>query len=244
MIRFILIILEVVLYLVITLPVLGILALLIKCKVKGAHKVAQAMVNCEFRIILLLTGSKVHRIGTENIPKDGAYMFAFNHLGIFDVLLIYSTVKLPTAFISKKQIRKVPILNWWMLTLSNFFLDRDDMREGVKMIIHSVECLKNGISIAIAPEGTRSRTGEMLPFKEGSFKMATKANVPIIPVAITGTDVLFENQFPRIKKTNLVVEFGKPIVLSELTPDELKTVGAYTQAQVAELLKGHDKYKK
>lgn len=244
MLRFILVILVVVLYLVITLPVLGILALLKKCGVKGAHTVAQAMVRAEFNLVLFCTGSKIHRIGLENIPKDGAYMFAFNHLGAFDALMLYSTIKNKTAFIAKHQIKKVPILNWWMLVLSNFFLDREDMREGVKMILHSVECLKNGISVAIAPEGTRSRTGELAPFKEGSFKMATKSGCPIIPVAITGTNVLFENQFPRIKKTNLVIEFGKPIYLNELSAEELKTIGAYTQNKVAEMLAGHIKYTK
>lgn len=242
MIRFIIALIFAILYLLLTLPVLGILFLVKRHNRVAAAKAAQAMVKRIFRLIFLCTGSKAKVIGKENIPDNCAVMFAFNHRSIFDVIMTYSVIDIPCGFVAKNQLRKTPVLSWWMTLMNCFFLDREDMRSGVKMILHSIDCINSGISVAIAPEGTRSKTENMLPFKEGSFKMATKTNCPIIPVAFTNTDKLFENQFPRFKSVPTVIEFGEPIYPDRLSPDELKTIGAYTQKKVADMLTGHSKY--
>lgn len=87
-----------------------------------------------------------------------------------------------------------------MKNLHCLFLDRDNIKEGMKTILTAIEKAKNGISICIFPEGTRNKTSDtFLPFHEGSFKIAEKAGVPIIPMTIVNSAAVFEDQFPKIK---------------------------------------------
>jgi len=98
-----------------------------------------------------------------------------------------------------------------MKRLYCLFLNRDDVKEGLKTILTGIEQIKNGISMCILPEGTRG-TGidesDMLPFKEGSLKMAEKTGCPIIPMALTGTADIFENHLPWIRSAHVTLQYG------------------------------------
>ena len=91
--------------------------------------------------------------------------------------------------------------------------------------------MKKGISICIFPEGTRNKGEELtiLPFKEGAFKIATKTGCPIVPISMNNTAEIFENHFPKIKKTHVVLEYGTPIYPNELDKDVKKHIGSYVQ---------------
>jgi 1-acyl-sn-glycerol-3-phosphate acyltransferase len=80
------------------------------------------------------------------------------------------------------------------------FLDRKDTKQGLKIILKAIDYVKEGISIFVFPEGTRSKDGKMIPFKAGAFKISTKTGCPIIPVVLSGTADIFENHLPKIKK--------------------------------------------
>ena len=98
------------------------------------------------------------------------------------------------------------------------------------MILAAIELVKDGYSICIYPEGTRNKTEEdMLPFHEGSFKIATKSGCPIIPVTMYNMSGLFEDHIPWIKASDVYIDFGKPIRVEELEPEEKKHIGAYTR---------------
>ena len=118
-----------------------------------------------------------------------------------------------------------------MRLLCCLFLDRKDPRAGMKTILQAIEYIKQGISIFIFPEGTRNKGEELtlLPFKEGSFKIATKTGCPIVPVSINNSAEIFENHMPRLKKTHVIIEYGTPIYPVELTREELKTLGVTCQ---------------
>ena len=95
--------------------------------------------------------------------------------------------------------------------------------------------MKNGISICIFPEGTRNKTKDtFLPFHEGSFKIAEKGNVPIIPMTIVNSAAIFEDHFPKIKKATVVIEYGKPIYPKELDKETRKSMGTYVQNIISE----------
>jgi 1-acyl-sn-glycerol-3-phosphate acyltransferase len=234
--------LTLVLFFIVTLPLLIVLELVRLRNPVAASKVAQPVVKAGFNAVLFFAGSKVIKLGLENVPKDTPVMFAANHRGLLDAALAYASLPVQTGIVSKKELRKIPFLSWWMDLCCCFFLDRKDPRSGIKMILQSIENINNGISMFIAPEGTRSKTREMNPFKEGSFKISTKSGCPIVPVAISGADDIFENHKPFIKRATAVIEYGKPIYLTDLSDEELKFVGAHTQKIVAQMLEGHERF--
>lgn len=193
-----------------------------KFSMEAKQKSSLAIVKLVFRIILFLSGTKVTVIGEENVPKDKAVLYVGNHHSFFDIITTYIRVPGLTGYVAKKEIEKVPILRTWMRYLNCLFLDRKDLKAGAKMIIDAVNKIKNGISIYIFPEGTRSKDENVtLPFHEGSFKIASKAKCPIIPVVLTNTNRIFEDHMPWIKKTHVTIEYCEPIILDEM-PDEIK----------------------
>ena len=162
-----------------------------------------------------------------------------NHRSFFDVPITYPRCPIRTGYIAKKEMEKVPLLSTWMKRLHCLFLDRKDIKQGLKTILAAIEKVKSGISICIFPEGTRSKNEDeldMLPFHEGSFKIATKTNCPIIPMAISGSADIWESHFPRIKKTHVILEYGKPIYVDQLEKEDKKHLGAYTQNIIHEML--------
>lgn len=204
-------------------------------------KTSQAIVVFALRIILIISGVKKEVKGIDNVPKGEAVLYVSNHRSYFDILVGYTSVPTLTGYVAKKEMRKLPFISIWMKYLNCLFLDRDNVREGLKTILEGVEHIKNGYSIFISPEGTRSQGSEMLPFKEGSFKMAEKTGCAIIPVAISNTDNIFENHMPFIKRAHVIIEFGKPIYPKELEEDKRKFLGVYVQSMVKEMLLKNDK---
>lgn len=207
-----------------------------KCNVKARDNSSKFIVSLGFKICLLISGVKIKATGVENIPKDKACLYVGNHNSFFDILVSYVIIPYNVGYVSKKEINKVPFLNLWMRNISCLFLDRDNLKEGLKTILQGVEQLKSGVSVFVFPEGTRSKDGKMIPFKEGSMKMAEKSKAPIIPVALTGTADIFENHFPKIKRGTVTIEFGKPIIIDALEKEEKKFLGAYTQKIIQEML--------
>ncbi len=229
-------------FFILFLPLLGILFILKKWFPKQVSKVAQPIVKYAFRFVMFFTGTRTIRLGVDKVPKDRAVMFAANHRGFLDAALAYGSLPVQTGIVSKKEIKKIPFLSWWMMVLYCIFMDRSNPRDGLKMILTSIENINNGISMFICPEGTRSRHMGMNPFKDASFKMALKTGCPIVPVAMSGADELFENSTWGITPSVTVVEYGDPIYLDKLSDEEKKHLGAYVQSKVAAMLEGHEKY--
>ena len=203
-------------------------------KMKDLH--CLRFVQAGFKCMLWIGRIKTTVIGEENVPKDQAVLYVANHRDAFDVPLTYSRCPGLTGFVAKKELLKWPFLRDWMKALYCLFLDREDIKAGLKTILQGIEYIKSGISIFIFPEGTRSKTGEMLPFKEGSLKMAEKTGCLIIPIAITNSANIFNNHFPKIKPTHVILEYGTPIDPKTLSKEERKFLGAYTQQKIQEML--------
>lgn len=196
------------------------------------------IVQWGFRVILRLSGVKVTVKGKENIP-DEAVLFVGNHRSYFDILILYVQCKRLTGFVAKDSMEKIPSLRVWMRYLYCLFLDRKDPRAGMKTILQAIEYVKQGVSICIFPEGTRNDGEEltMLPFKEGSFKIATKTGCPIVPVAINNSAEIFESHMPKVKKTHVVVEYLTPIDPKALSKEEQKVIGAKCQKMIEDTIK-------
>lgn len=238
MIRLICIVVFLILYLILSIPVFLVEWLIGKFNPQARDISSLRIVQWGFKVILKMTGVKVTVIGEENIP-DEPVLYVGNHRSFFDILLTYSRCKRLTGYIAKKEMEKVPLLSTWMKRLHCLFLDRKDLKQGLKTILTAIEKIKSGISICIFPEGTRNKNEDeldMLPFHEGSFKVAVKANCPIIPMAISGSADIWEAHFPKIKKTHVILEYGKPIYVDQLEKEDKKHLGAYTQNIIHEML--------
>ena len=166
--------------------------------------------------IWFLAGGKATVIGLERVPTDKPVLFVGNHRSIFDIILAGSLITYPCGFVAKKELQGSPI-TLIMEEIHCLFLDREDPRQGLKTILAAIENVKSGISMFIFPEGTRSKVeGEFLPFHAGSFKIATKTKVPVVPVTLVGTGDIFEDHYPRLKRAPVVIEFGEPIETADM----------------------------
>lgn len=195
------------------------------------------IVQWAFGVILKITGVDATYIGEERVP-EGAVLFIGNHRSFFDILLTYTRCKNLCGYIAKKSMESVPLLSTWMKYLYCLFLDRENPREGIKTILKAIEYIKNGISICIFPEGTRNRgeEGSLLPFKDGAFKIALKTGCPIVPISMNHTADIFENQFPRIRKVKVTIEYGEPIYPNELDSETKKHLAAHCQNIIQETI--------
>lgn len=243
MIRFILVCICVVGYLILSIPLLIIEWIIGKFNPYAKDISSLRIIQAVFKFILWITGVEVTVIGEENVPKDQPVLYIGNHRSFFDILLTYTRCPRLTGYVAKAEMEKIPLLSNWMCYLHCLFLDRKDIKKGLKTILEGIEKIKSGISICIFPEGTRNRADsdlELMEFHEGSFKLATKTNCPIVPIALNNTCSIFEKQFPKIKKTHVVIEYCKPIIPSELSKEDKKFIGKYTRNVILETLKKNE----
>ena len=242
MIRLIFVALFLVIFLILSIPVFLIEWLIGKVNPHARDISSLRIVQGAFYVIAFLSGCHVTVKGMENVPKDEAVLYIGNHRSYFDVVLTYARCPGLTSYMAKKEVARVPLLSTWMRFLHCLLLDRKDIKQGLKTILAAIDLIKNGISVCIFPEGTRS-TGpeqtELLPFHEGSFKVATKTDCLIVPMAITNTSRIFEDHIPFIRSTDVVIEYGKPFRPSELTKEQKKGIGGYTRGIIQEMVQNN-----
>lgn len=236
MIRIILALVFVVLFLILSIPVLLVEWIVGMYNKEAKRLSCYKIIQWAFKFVLFVCGTNVTLVGEENIPTDRSVLFVGNHRSIFDILIVYTTIKMPTGIISKKEIEKVPIFKTWMKNIGCFFLDRNDIKEGLKVVLSAIESVKEGMSILIFPEGTRCKEeGTVLPFKGGSFKIAEKSGCDIIPFAIVNSAEVFENHKPFVKKTKVVIAYGEPIHTAQYDKKEYKEIPNIAYEKVVEL---------
>ena len=127
----------------------------------------------------------IETYGEENIPKQSGFMFFPNHQGMYDVLAIVASCPKPFSVVAKKEVGNVPFLKQVFACMRAFLIDRDDLRQSMQVIMDVTKEVQRGRNYLIFAEGTRSKEGNKVnEFKGGSFKAATKAKCPIIPVAL------------------------------------------------------------
>ena len=174
-----------------------------------------------------LCKARFHTKGLEKTPTNGRFLLVCNHQHLSDVgVLISCFKKSKLAFISKVENQKMPVIGKFMHRTSCQVLDRDDDRQALRVILKCIQMIKDDqVSVAVFPEGTRSKSGKLLPFRNGAFKIAQKANVPIVVCTINGTNKLFHN-LKRLKKTDIDLH-----LVGVIQPEELK---GKTTAEIGE----------
>jgi len=191
------------------------------------------------RLGLWLSGMKVVVRGEENILKDRAAVYAVNHASNVEPPILYLALRslFPRLrILYKAELRKLPILVR-AFDLAGFVpLERGNRDQSLPAIERAAAALREGNSFLIFPEGTRSRTGELLPFKKGGFIMALSGQAPIVPAAIKGTRDAMRKGSLIIRPVRITVSFGAPIATAGLTLEHRDELIARVRKAVAELL--------
>ncbi len=135
----------------------------------------------------LLIPMFVSVFGREHVDKNQSYVIVSNHQSQCDILLLYGWLGIDFKWVMKKELRKIPAIGISCEKLGHIYVDRSDRNAAIASINAAKKKIVNGTSVLFFPEGTRSRTGRLIPFKKGAFKMALDLGLPILPVTISGT---------------------------------------------------------
>lgn len=179
-------------------------------------------------------GMNVTIKGKENIPNVPC-CYIGNHTSILDIPILIDSVGKCMGFVAKKEMVKAPVLGYWMSKYNCVPLDRENAREAIKVIKKGSENIKKGYSMAIFPEGTRSKNGELMEFKKGSLKLATMAKAPIVPVTIDGAYRAFEID-RKFKPIDITITFSDPIYTENLSREEEKSLMEKVRSEIAKNL--------
>ncbi len=182
-------------------------------------------------------GGRVHidAHGRENIPDKDGFMFFPNHQGLYDVLAIIEASPRPFSVVAKKEIAKIPFLKQIFACMKAFMLDREDVRQAMQVIINVTKEVQKGRNYLIFAEGTRSKKGNHVgSFKGGSFKAATKARCPIVPVALIDSFKPFDTN--TIKPVTVQVHFLKPLTYEEYKDMKTTEIAALVEERIQRVI--------
>lgn len=178
--------------------------------------------------------------GEENIPKENGFLMYANHQGMFDSLAICAPCEQPLAVVLKKELANIPFLKQIIACTNSFAMDREDIRQSMKVIMAVTEEVKKGRNYLIFPEGTRSRNGnEMLEFHSGSFKCAIKAKCPIVPIALLNCYKVLDEK--GCKPVNVQVHYLEPIPYEEYKDMKTTELAKLVHDRIEETVKKYDK---
>ncbi len=192
------------------------ISVFINQRVGGHCGTAWARLNSFFTPML------VNISGKENIKKNTSYIVVPNHQSHYDIFLIYGWLGMYIRWVMKKELRKVPGLGICCEKMGHVYIDRSNIQSAIESLNAVKNTLIDGSSTIMFPEGTRTATGELGPFKKGAFKLAFDLGLPLLPVTIMGTkDVLPAktlNLFPG--KVKMIVH--EPVDINKYTTEELE----------------------
>jgi 1-acyl-sn-glycerol-3-phosphate acyltransferase len=175
--------------------------------------------KCAFWFFLL----RVKVVGRENIKKEESYVFLANHQGYFDIFLVYGYLGHNFKWMMKEYLKKIPFVGYACEKSKHIYLP-DGISGIAKAVQQARETLQGGMSMIIFPEGTRTRTGKMSPFKRGSFMLANEIGLPIVPMTINGSFDVFSRNDKSVNLGTVTLTIHKPITAEERQGKQTKVV--------------------
>lgn len=175
--------------------------------------------------LLRLSGAKITVTGRENIP-DGHAVYVANHRSYYDIPIVLTSLDYPHGILAKASTEKIPLVHRWMDLLGCVYVQRDDVRASMRALNQATAWTKAGNSFTIFPEGTRNQgpEGTTIEFKAGAFRIATKAGVPIVPVAMHRVRDLMENNHYLMHPAKVEVHIFPPIDPAGMSKEEQKAL--------------------
>jgi 1-acyl-sn-glycerol-3-phosphate acyltransferase len=184
-------------------------------RVPGIQNVAYQISRFYCLLVLKTSLVKIRVTGMENINIDEQYVFMSNHSSYYDIPATAFSIEHQMRWVYKKELAKIPFLGWALRSIGHIMVDRGNRTKAIESIRESLSHLKGNTSIMIFPEGTRSRSGELLPFKKGGFHIALQSGFPIVPVAVKGSrDIMKKGTF-RIHSGTIHIRIFPPIPVKD-----------------------------
>ncbi|MBN2611188.1 MAG: 1-acyl-sn-glycerol-3-phosphate acyltransferase [Bacteroidales bacterium] len=177
------------------------------------------------RLNALFTPMLVKVEGKNHIEKNASYIVIANHQSYFDIFLIYGWLGLDIKWVMKKELAKIPGIGFGSKKVGHIFIDRSNTRAAMESLSEAKKKLVNGTSVVIFPEGTRSKTNNLLPFKRGAFKLALELNLPILPVTVLNTKNILPTGTINLMPGSVKMIIHKPI-----------NIQGYTELNMPELM--------
>lgn len=172
------------------------------------------------RWILGTASVEVECSGVEKVDVGQPYVFMSNHQSVFDVPAIVSTLPVSFRFVAKRELTWIPVFGWALMLVGHVIIDRGHRERCVSSLRRAAEQVRRGVNVVIFPEGTRSETDGLLPFKSGGFHLAIQAGVPVFPISVSGSRRITPKRSLRIESGRVRVRYGAPIATAELTRDD------------------------
>jgi len=163
------------------------------------------------KICLLINGVRWKVEGLEHLPKKGPYVFMSNHQGTYDIFSLLGYLPFQFKWLAKKELFAIPVLGWGMTAVGYISIDRAGTRETVEAMNKAARKIREGMSVVIFPEGSRSPDGAIQPFKKGGFTLAIKSKVPIVPIAIAGSREINPKDQWTVRPGAIRIQIGQPI---------------------------------
>jgi 1-acyl-sn-glycerol-3-phosphate acyltransferase len=177
-------------------------------------------------------------VGLEGVPVQRPLVFACNHQSWFDIFQLATALPGSLRFVAKKELERVPLLGRAMRKSGHVFIDRQNRERAFEAYDDAAEGIRAGISAVVFPEGTRSRTGELLPFKKGPFVLAIAAQVPLVPVYSAGTFDLMPKGSLRLRPHPVALLFGTPIETTGMSYEDRERLSVETRRAIEALRDG------
>ncbi len=180
-----------------------------------------------------ITPMRVTVLGRQNIKKGQSYVIVSNHQSSYDIFVLYGWLGIDIKWVMKKELRKVPVFGFAGKMGGNIYIDRSSPKAANASLEAAKKKLVEGTSVVILPEGTRSKTGEIGPFKKGAFSLATDLGIPILPVSISGTRSILPPGTTRLFPGRAVMEIHRPVSVSLKDRDKIDD----TVEQIRDIIK-------
>jgi len=183
-------------------------------------------------LILTTSGIRTRVEGIENVLPETAAIYCANHQSAMDIPVLFVNLPVQFRFVAKRSLFKLPFLGWHLMRSGHIPVDRGRPRDAVRSLDDAAEKIRAGSSVVLFPEGHRSRDGKMLPFRSGSFYLAIRSGVPVVPITLNGTRAVLkpDTYHVRAGQTEMIVH--PPIPTSTLTREDVEALSAKVRAQI------------
>ena len=178
------------------------------------------------RMILATCGVQVEVTGTEHIDPSQAAVYAANHLSALDIPALYSRIPGQFRIMAKRELFSYPFMGWHLTRSGQIPIDQGDARASLRSLNRASESLRQGMPLAIFPEGGRSADGHMQPFMGGAFYMAIKAQAPVVPIVLIGTNELLPMNSFHLLPGKVQMIIGEPVATTGMVPKQMEELAA------------------